>query len=92
MKTLDDLPAGSSWATRFRTTTFVDTTGRPVRPAHLAPGDVHPGTPQVYEGLGVIKTRDSERQLLVVVDTRSSLEFTVAYGDCWDWDSVEYVE
>ena len=90
MKTLDDLPAGTSWATRFRTTTFL-LNGMPVR-ANLAPGERHPGTPGVYEGLGVIVRRDSGTKMLEVIDTASQQRFTVSYDNCWDWDEVEWNE
>lgn len=87
--TLDDIPAGTAWATRFRTTTFVQD-GAPVRAHNLAIGATHPGSPELYEGLGIIKTRDTLAQYLVVVDTLSGQEFTVAYKDCWDWDTIEW--
>ena len=91
MKTLDDIPLGTSWATRFRTVTFVTEQGTPVRPAYLKPGDIHPGTPGAYEGIGIIKTRDRDQKLLTVIDTESHLEFTVSYEDCWDWDTIEWI-
>jgi hypothetical protein len=91
MKTIDDIPQGESWATRFRVTTFcVD--GVPVRAKNLQPGHVHPGTPQTYEGLGVIRKRDKNHRLVELVDTRTQLTFTVAYDDCWEWDTVEWRE
>jgi len=91
MKTIDDLPAGTSWATRFKTTTFLQD-GVPVTAHNLSIGERHPGTPGEYEGLGVIHVRDSERQLLQVWDTRSQQTFTVRYADCWEWDEVEWNE
>lgn len=91
MKTLDDLPAGTSWATRFKTTTFL-LDGVPITAHNLAIGERHPGTPGEYEGLGVITTRDSAKQMLEVIDTESQQRFTVRYADCWDWDEVEWNE
>lgn len=91
MKTLDDLPAGTSWATRFKTTTFL-LDGAPVTAPNLAVGERHPGTPGEYVGLGVITTRDSAKQMLEVIDTESQQRFTVRYADCWDWDEVEWNE
>lgn len=89
MMTLDELPQGTAWATRFRTVTFLRA-GKPVQAHNLAVGQTHPGEPGEYESLGIIKIRDSAKRLLVVVDTASQQEFTVAYDDCWDWDTVEY--
>ena len=87
MKTLDELPQGTSWATRFRTTTFLDN-GVPVQAHNLQIGEQHPGTPGVYEGLGVIAVRDSDAKMLEVIDTASQQRFRVSYEDCWDWDEV----
>ena len=90
MKTLDELPVGTAWATRFRTTTFLKD-GKPVH-ADVKIGEAHPGTPGVYEGLGVIAVRDTQKQMLEVIDTLSQQRFTVSYEDCWDWDEVEWNE
>ena len=89
--TLDELPQGTSWATRFRTKTFLKD-GVPVTAHNLAVGQPHPGTPGVYEGLGVIAVRDTQKQMLEVIDTASQQRFTVSYDDCWDWDEVEWNE
>lgn len=91
MKTLDDLPTGTAWATKFRTTTFLRD-GVPITAHNLAIGERHPGVPGVYEGVGVIALRDTEKKLLEVIDTASQQRFTVSYDDCWDWDEVEYSE
>lgn len=91
MNTIDDIPQGESWATRFRTTTFVNDQGVPVRPGFLEIGGVHPGKPALYEGIGVIKTRDSANRMLTVIDSECYLEFTVSYDDCWEWDTVEWI-
>jgi hypothetical protein len=90
MKTLDELPAGTSWATKFRTTTFLRD-GEPIT-ANLAVGERHPGTPGVYEGVGVIVKRDSKTKMLEVIDTASQQRFTVSYDNCWDWDEVLWNE
>ena len=89
MMTLDELPQGTSWATRFRTTTFLKD-GKPITAPNLAVGERHPGTPGEYEGLGIIVLRDSDKQMLEVIDTESQQRFTVRYADCWDWDEVEW--
>jgi len=91
MNTLDDIPQGESWATRFRVTTFVRD-GVPVRASLLQPGQAHPGVPQVYEGLGIIRTRDTASQMLLVIDSEHHLEFRVSYADCWAWEPIEWIE
>lgn len=90
MYTIQDICPGTSWACKFRTTTFLDSTGTPVL-AQLQVGQAHPGTPGTYTSTGVIKTRDLDNNLLRVVDVATGFEFTVSTTDCWDIDTVEYV-
>lgn len=90
-KTINDIPQGESWATKFRTTTFVRD-GVPVVANNLALGEAHPGEPKLYEGLGIIKTRDTARELLELIDTQSQQQFTVSYADCWAWEPIEWIE
>ena len=89
---IQDIPVGESWACRFRTTTFVDELGLPVRANSLQIGGTHPGTPQVYEGVGVIQVRDIANQRVQLQDTVSFEQFTVSFDDCWDADTIEWTE
>lgn len=88
---IEDIPAGESWACRFRTTTFVDSEGTPIT-ANLQLGEAHPGTPQVYESIGVIQVRDMEAQRVQLQDVHSLQQFTVSFEDCWDVDTIEWTE
>jgi hypothetical protein len=88
---IQDIPAGESWACRFRTTTFVDSDGEPIE-ANLQLGQAHPGTPQVYESIGVIQVRDTDNQRVQLQDTKTLRQFTVSFDDCWDVDTVEWSE
>jgi hypothetical protein len=45
-----------------------------------------------YEGFGFLKQRDTEQQLVVVVDEKTDKEFVCAYDDIWDVDEVKLVE
>ena len=45
-----------------------------------------------YEGFGFLKQRDTEQELVVVVDEKSDIEFVCEYADIWDVDEVELVE
>ena len=88
---IEDIPVGESWACRFRTTTFLDEDGMP-RSANLQLGQAHPGTPGLYEGIGVIQVRDLENQRVQLQDTASLQQFTVSFDDCWDVDTIEWIE
>lgn len=90
--TIDDIPAGESWACRFRTTTFLDAQGAPVRAKNLQLGQAHPGEPREYTSIGVIQVRDTENRRLQLQDIKSLEQFTVSYDDCWDVDTIEWQE
>lgn len=45
-----------------------------------------------YEGFGFLKQRDTEQELVVVVDEKTDKEFVCAYDDIWDVDEVELVK
>lgn len=87
-----DIPAGESWACRFKTTTFLDSAGNPIEAYNLALGHAHPGKPGVYEGVGVIQVRDLENQRVQLQCVESLKQFTVAFEDCWDVDTIEWIK
>jgi hypothetical protein len=45
-----------------------------------------------YEGFGELMQRDSEKQLVKILDEKSKKEFVVPFDQIWDIDVVEYVE
>ena len=89
---IEDIPAGESWACRFKTTTFLDEDKTPVEANNLQLGQTHPGTPGTYTSIGVIQVRDldNRRVQLQCVDTLK--QFTVSFDDCWDADTIEWTE
>ena len=89
---IKDIPAGQSWACKFRTTTFLDSDGTPVTATNLQLGQAHPGKPGVYESLGVICTRDAAAALVELQDTRTGQQFVVSFDDCWDCDTIDWIE
>lgn len=89
---IEDIPAGTSWGCRFKTTTFVDAQGNPVVAANLQPGEAHPGEPKLYEGIGVIQVRDTANRRVQLQDVNSLQMFTVDFDDCWDIDTIEWQE
>jgi hypothetical protein len=50
------------------------------------------GEPGWYEGFGVIQTRDRSRKLVEVYDREYDRTWIVGWDDCWDIDSVEWVD
>lgn len=46
----------------------------------------------VFEGFGLIKRRDIENELVVVIDNDTEREFIVPFADIWDVDDVEIKE
>jgi len=83
---IEDITPGKSYACKFRTTTMLDTMGRPA--PNLS--DVPLKGPGLYEGFGVLTTRDMDSRLVKLIDEKSSKEFTVSFDDIWDVDSVEW--
>ena len=89
---IKDINAGESWACKFRTTTFLDLEGVPVTAVNLQLGQAHPGTPGVYESVGIIARRDLDNNLVELVDSRTQKQFVVAVADCWDIDTIDWIE
>jgi len=83
---IEDITPGKSYACKFRTTTMLDDLGRPA--PNLS--DVPLKGPGVYEGFGVLTTRDLDSRLVKLIDEKSSKEFTVSFDDIWDVDTVEW--
>jgi len=89
---IQDIPAGESWACRFRTTTFLDSQGKPVAAKNLQLGQPHPGTPGEYTSIGVIQVRDLENSRVQLQCVETLEQFTVNFEDCWDCDTIEWTE
>lgn len=89
---LDELTPGQGWACRFRTVTFLDAQGQPMATPQLEQGQAHPGVPGEYKSLGIILTRDVDNQRVRIRDLESDHVFVVAWSDCWDIDTVEWVD
>ena len=84
---IEDIEVGKSYACKFKTETMVDTYGR-------IPGlsDTPLAGIKMYEGLGILVQRDSEKRLVKVQDEKSSKEFVVSFDDIWDVDEVEWTD
>lgn len=84
-----DITAGESWACRYRITKMLDKDGKPVR--NLQVGDTAAG-PGPVEGIGLIVTRDLEKELLELQDLETKQKHVVPFADVWDIDRAVYVE
>jgi hypothetical protein len=42
------------------------------------------------EKFGIIKTRDSEHELVEIIEVDSEETYVVKWDDCWDLDEVEW--
>lgn len=84
---IQDVEPGKSYACKFKVETMLDTYGRP-------PGlsDTPLKGPGLYEGFGVIEIRDSEKEMVQIVDEKSSKKFVVPFKDIWDIDTVDWVD
>jgi len=89
---MEDIPAGETWACRFKTTTFIDKeSGVAVEDKNLAVGAAHRGIPGEYEGVGLIQVRDTDSRIVKLLDTVTNITFKVKFEDCWDLDTVEWI-
>lgn len=84
---IEDIEVGKSYACKFKTETMVDTYGR-------IPGlsDTPLAGVKMYEGLGILVQRDTEKRLVKVQDEKSSKHFVVSFDDIWDVDEVEWTD
>ena len=84
---IQDVKAGKSYACKFKTEQVLDEFGR-------IPGlsDTPIKGLGWYEGFGELMQRDSEKQLVKILDEKSKKEFVVPFDQIWDVDVVEYVE
>jgi len=83
-----NITPGESYACKFRVETMLDDLGRPApnlsdRPL-AGPGE--------YEGFGILKQRDIEQRLVILMDEKSRKDFVVSFDDIWDIDEVEWAE
>jgi len=83
---IEDIKAGRSYACYITVAELVDKEGEPLENA--TEGDAY--AVRQREVFGVIKTRDTEKQLVEVIDTDTGKSYTVGWEDCRDIDEVEW--
>ncbi len=84
---IEDITPGNSYACKFKVETMLDTMGRP-------PGlsDTPLAGVKMYEGLGILLARDTEKRLVELQDEKSKKKFVVSFDDIWDVDGIDWVE
>lgn len=84
---IQDVQVGKSYACKFKVKTMLDDLGRPAPNLSDRPlaGE------KMYESIGVIEIRDTEKEMVQVVDEKSSKKFVVSFADIWDIDEAEFV-
>jgi hypothetical protein len=84
---IKEITVGKSYACKFKVETMLDTLGRPA--PNLS--DVPIKGKGLYESIGVIEIRDMEKEMVQVVDEKTSKKFVVPFADIWDIDEAEFV-
>ena len=84
---IKEITIGKSYACKFKVETMLDTLGRPA--PNLS--DVPIKGKGLYESIGVIEIRDMEKEMVQVVDEKTSKKFVVPFADIWDIDEAEFV-
>jgi hypothetical protein len=84
---IKEITVGKSYACKFKVETMLDDFGRPA--PNLS--DVPLKGPGMYESIGVIEIRDMEKEMVQVVDEKTSKKFVVPFADIWDIDEAEFV-
>ena len=79
---------GESYACKFKVETMLDEDGEPV---HLNVGQTANG-PGMYEGFGLLLTRDVGNELVRIQEQKSGKTITVPFAQIWDVDEVEWIE
>ena len=84
---IEDIKPGNSYAAKFKVETMLDTYGR-------IPGlsDTPLKGVGVYEGIGILLARDTEKRLVELQDEKSKKKFVVSFDDIWDVDDIDWVE
>ena len=84
---IEDIKPGNSYAAKFKVETMLDTYGR-------IPGlsDTPLAGVGMYEGLGVLLSRDVDKRLVELQDEKSRKKFVVSFDDIWDVDNIDWVE
>jgi hypothetical protein len=87
-----DIEAGKSYACKFKVRTFINKDGELVNTKNLQLGQAVDGEPGWYESFGVISKRDTDQQLVEVIEHENNdKEWVVPWEHCWDIDTVEWV-
>jgi hypothetical protein len=85
---IKEITVGKSYACKFKVETMLDQMGRPA--PNLS--DVPIKGTGIYESIGILMQRDTDKELVKLKDEKSRKEFVVPFSDIWDVDEVEWVD
>lgn len=85
---IENITPGNSYACKFKVKTMLDDLGRPAPNLSDRPlvGE------KMYEGIGILMQRDTEKRLVKLKDEKSKKEFVVTFDDIWDIDDIDWVD
>ena len=85
---IENITPGNSYACKFKVKTMLDDLGRPA--PNLS--DRPLAGVKIYEGIGILMQRDTEKRLVKLKDEKSKKEFVVTFDDIWDIDDIDWVD
>lgn len=85
MINIEQIKVGESYGCKYRITTMLDNSGKPVP---VTPTDI--AGPGVYEGFGILVKRDLENRKVELHDQDLDRNFVVPFDDIWDIDEIEW--
>ena len=83
--TPEEVNPGKTYACKFKAEMMLDDLGRPA--PNLS--DQPLKGPGMYEGFGLIRTRDLNTRLFEIDDIESNKTMIVPFDQCWDIDFAE---
>lgn len=84
---IEDIEAGRSYACYYKIVEMSDSEGNTVSSDSPSADKL-----RAREGFGVIKTRDSEKRLVEIIDTDTEETVVVSWDQTWGVDEVEWRE
>jgi len=87
MLTIKEIESGKSYACKFKCETMLNMDKLPVTST-----DSKLSGPGVYESVGIIQTRDTDNNLVRLIDIQTKKKFVIPFSDIWDIDTIDWIE